>query len=273
MNSFNLFQQLPESRVRGVMIDLASNASTRFAALADSFDAGTRRHLMTRGVAPGWHCLEVGGGSGTIANWLSDQIGARGRVVVTDIDTRFLEPLKRPNIEVLRHDITSDPLAEGVFDLIHARMILIHLPERDAVLLRLAAALKPGGWLVCEEFDGESVPPDAGVSPGEIVLKTHDAMRRISDDRGVDRRYGRLRFGQFRRLGLADVGADAHMTMVHAGSAVARLLRASYELRRESMIAAGYVSGEEFDADLARMETIDFMMPSPIMWTAWGRRL
>ena len=84
------------------MIDLASNASTRFAALADCFDSGTRRHLMNRGVAPGWQCLEVGGGGGSIAvNRLSDQIGAQGRVVVTDIDTRFLEPLKRPNIEVL----------------------------------------------------------------------------------------------------------------------------------------------------------------------------
>jgi len=255
------------------MNDLASNASTRFAALADIFDAGTTRHLMSRGVAPGWHCLEVGGGGGSIASWLSERVGTIGRVVVTDIDTRFLEPLKRPNIEVLRHDITCDPLPEGTFDLVHARMILIHLPERDAVLRRLAAALKPGGWLMCEEFDGQSALPDAAVSPGEVVLKTHDAMRRISDDRGVDRRYGRLLFGRFRILGLADVGAEAHMTMVHAGSPGARLLRASYELRRESMIAAGYVSGEEFDADLARVEAIDFMMPSPMMWTAWGRRL
>lgn len=254
------------------MIDLADNASTRFAALADCFDAGTRRHLMNCGVASGWHCLEVGGGGGSIADWLGERVGAIGRVVVTDIDTRFLEPLKHPNVEVLQHDITCDPLPGGMFDLVHARMILIHLPERDAVLHRLAAALKPRGWLVCEEFDGESASPDAAVSPGEVVLKTHDAMRRISDDRRVDRRYGRLLFGQFRSLGLADVGAEGHMTMVQAGSPTARLLRASYELRRESMIAAGYISGEEFDADLARMETIDFMMPSPIMWSAWGRR-
>ena len=52
---------------------------------------------------------------------------------------------------------------------------------------------------------------DAGVSPGEVVLKAHDAMRRISDDRGVDRRYGRLMFGQFRSLGLcARLRACAH---------------------------------------------------------------
>ena len=87
---------------------------------------------------------------------------ARGHVVATDIDTRFLETLKRPNLEVCRHDITRDPLPEEAFDLIHARMVLIHLPERDLVLRRLAAALKPGGWLVCEEFDGTSAPPNAG---------------------------------------------------------------------------------------------------------------
>jgi hypothetical protein len=38
------------------------------------------------------------------------------------------------------------------------------------------------------------------------------------------------------------------------------------------MIDASYITEEEFDRDLARMEDADFMMPSPMMWTAWGRR-
>ena len=38
------------------------------------------------------------------------------------------------------------------------------------------------------------------------------------------------------------------------------------------MVEAGYVTDDEFLRDLARMEDPDFMMPSPLMWTAWGRR-
>ena len=61
--------------------------------------------------AAGWRCLEVGGGSGSIANWLADRVGDTGSVVVTDIDPRFLNRSPRRNVEVRRHDISTDPLA------------------------------------------------------------------------------------------------------------------------------------------------------------------
>jgi SAM-dependent methyltransferase len=255
-----------------VPVDPFENAATRFAALSAIFDRATRRHLLDRQLTAGWQCLEVGGGGGSIASWLSARVGAAGRVLVTDIDTRFLEALRSPNLDVLRHDITRDPLPEGTFDLVHTRMVLIHLPERNDVLKRLAAALRPGGWLVCEEFDSGSIPPDPAISPGEVVLKTHHAMGRLNEARGVDRRCGRLLFERFRALGLAEVGAEGHMYMVQPDSQVAALLRASYERRRSAMIGAGYITDEEFDRDLVRAAAVDFMMPSPIMWTVWGRR-
>jgi len=253
-------------------MDALRNASTRFAALSALFDASTRRHLAGRGLRPGWHCLEVGGGGGSIAKWLGRRVGGAGRVVATDIDTRFLDDLKVPNLEVLRHDITRDPLPEKAFDLIHTRMVLMHLPARDDVLPRLVAALKPGGWLVCEEFDRVSAPADAAAHPGEVALKTHEAMGRLHIDQGVAPGYGRLLFGRLRGMGLVGLGAEARLVMVQPGSWSARLLRASYERRHRAMIDAGYVTQEEFAADLARMEAGDFMMPSPLMWSAWGRR-
>jgi len=38
------------------------------------------------------------------------------------------------------------------------------------------------------------------------------------------------------------------------------------------LIDGGYISGQEFDRDIARLDDPSFMMPSPILWTAWGRR-
>ena len=78
----------------------------------------------------------------------------------------------------------------------------MHLPARDQVLSRLVPALKPGGWLVCEEFDRISAPPDPGLSSGEIALKTHEAMGRVHHDQGVAPQYGRLLFGRLREIGL-----------------------------------------------------------------------
>jgi hypothetical protein len=60
--------------------------------------------------------------------------------------------------------------------------------------------------------------------------------------------------------------------MVQKGSAAARLLRASFELRRTAMLQAGYLTEGDFDCDMETMENSQFMMPSPILWTAWGRK-
>ena len=95
------------------------------------------------------------------------------------------------------------------------------------MLARLRTALKPGGWLVCEEFDSESMPPDPTVSTGERLLRTQVAMGRLMADRGFDRRFGRRLFAHLRAQGLADVGAEARLFMVQGGSPGADLVRSN----------------------------------------------
>jgi SAM-dependent methyltransferase len=237
------------------------------------YDPVTIRHLENRGVSAGWHCLEVGGGGGSIAAWLAARVGPAGHVLVTDIDPRFLEFRQVPNLEVRRHDIVNDPLPEAAFDLIHSRLVLLHLPEREKALARMVAALKPGGWLVDEEFDASSMPPNPAVSPGEVLLKTLVASRRVMQDRGADdREFARQLFSRLRAHGLVNVAAESCSFMWDFGSPGASLLRANFEQLRSNMIDAGYITEEEFDEDLRRLDDPSFMMPSPIMWTVWGRR-
>ena len=262
-----------ESSAAPYLLDnAATEAPARFAALSAMFDSGTIRHLEARGIAPGWHCWEVGGGGGSVATWLAKRVGPDGRVLATDIDPRFLETLKAPNLEVRRHNVLIDPLPEVQFDLIHARLVLVHIPQWKTVLQRLISALKPGGWLLDEEFDSDSVPPQPSISPGEVFLKTHSALAQLMRDRGFDRHYGRLLFGRFRDLGLTEVGAEGHIVMLHSNSAGAALLRANYEQLHGALIDSGYITEEEFRDDLCRLENPNFLMPSSIMWASWGRR-
>jgi trans-aconitate methyltransferase len=207
----------------------AAEAPARLAALASMYDATTTRHLLARGVGPGWCCLEVGGGNGSIASWLANRTAPSGRVVATDLDTRFLDTVCVPNLDVLRHDITRDALPDRTFDLIHARLVLVHLEQWEQVLERLIAAL------VAEEFDSDSLPPDPAASDGEVLLETYLAVARLMTDRGFDR-------------------------------------PANYRQLREQMIDASYVTAKEVDADLARLDDEDFMMPSSILWSVWGQR-
>lgn len=249
-----------------------TEAAARFAALSAIFDPGTIRHLEERGVGRGWHCLEVGGGGGSIATWLAERVGPTGHVLVTDIDPRFLETLKLPNLEVRCHNIAADPMPEAAFDLVHARLVLLHLRERENALARMVAALKPGGWLIDEEFDGSSMLPNPTLSPGEVLLKTHVAMTRFMNDHGVDRRYGRLLFGRLAAHGLVNVAAEARMFMWHGGSPGISLMRANYKQLRNAVCDAGYITQEEFDRDIAQLDDPSFMTPSAIMWAAWGCR-
>jgi len=250
----------------------AREAPARFDALSALFDPGTIRHLEDRGIGAGWHCLEVGGGGGSITAWLAERVGPTGHVLVTDIDSRFLELLDASNVEVRRHDVVTDPLPQAAFDLIHARAVLIHLPERERVLARLVAALKPGGWLVDEELDSASLLPDQTKYPGEILLKTQLAMMRLMDDRGVERRFGRMLFERLRSLGLDAVDAEARMSMWHRGSPGASLMRVNFEQLREAMISGGYITAQQIAQDISQLGNALFMMPSPIMWAAWGQR-
>jgi SAM-dependent methyltransferase len=250
----------------------AKEAPARFAVISALFDSGTIRHLEGCGVGRGSHCLEVGGGNGSIASWLADRVGPTGRVLATDIDPRFLEPLKLPNVEVRRHDIATDPLPEAAFDLVHARLVLMHLPERETALARMISALKPGGWLVDEEYDSCSMPPDSAVSPVEVLLPTQVAMMRLMDDGGVDRLYGRRLCGRLRAHGLISISAEAQAFMWQSGSPGAALVMATYQLLRDAMVDGNYITPQQFEEDIARLDDSDFLMPSPILWSAWGRR-
>ena len=103
-------------------------AGERFDALAALYDPVTIRHFHTLGVGDGWRCLEVGAGGGSVVRHLADRVGTSGRVLATDIEPRFLEPLRDlANVDVARHDVAVDPLPEAEFDLIHARLVLVHV--------------------------------------------------------------------------------------------------------------------------------------------------
>ena len=92
-------------------------------------------------------------GAGGIALWLADRVGETGHVLATDLDTRFLDGHGRPNLEVRTHNIVTDPLDEAAFDVIHARAVVEHVADRELVIKRLVAALRPGGWLLIEDVD------------------------------------------------------------------------------------------------------------------------
>ena len=87
-----------------------------------------------------------------------------------------------------------------------------------------------------------------------------------------DKVFARQLYSRLRAHGLVNVAAEASTFMWDSGSPGASLLRANFEQLRRNMIDAGYITEEEFNQDMARLDDPNFLMPSPTMWTAWGRR-
>jgi ubiquinone/menaquinone biosynthesis C-methylase UbiE len=249
-----------------------SIAEHRMKALARLYDSASQRALTTAGIAPGWHCLEIGGGGGGIARWMAERVGVLGSVLCTDLDPRHIAPSELPNLHVVRHDAVHDELPEGKFDLAHARLVLVHIPERAAVLEKMVAALKPGGWLLIEDFDATSVLPDAAANPQERRVETAEAQRTYMIRGGVDPRFGRSLYGRFKGLGLTEVSAEGRVTMWDGANGGADLMRINFEQIGAKVVAAGLLSTEQLKDDLKRLDDPGFVTPSPIMWAALGRK-
>ena len=246
-------------------------AEARYSELSTLYDAQTMRHIEQLGIEEGWSCLEVGGGGGSIAAWLCTQVGPTGQVLATDIEPHFLEALPFSNLEVRRHDIRYEGLPERQFDLAHARLVLMHLPGRELALQRMVASLKPGGWIVVEEFDNLSILPNSTANPGEEELKVIRAGLRVLTARGVELRYGRWLPRQLRNLGLVNVGAEASASVWQGDSPGTRLYKLAFEELADPILRSGLISEAEFETDMRRLDELDFLMPSPMMWTAWGQ--
>lgn len=116
-------------------------------------DPSSRAHLQAIGVGPGWRCLEVGAGNGSLSQWLATQVGPTGHVLATDIRPDLMGGIATGNLTVQALDVVRDEPPGAPFDLVAARALLHHLPERREVVTRMVGWLKPGGWLFVQEPD------------------------------------------------------------------------------------------------------------------------
>lgn len=261
----------------------------RLGGLSRFYDPGTRRHLDSIGVGAGWNCLEVGAGAGSIACWLASRVGPTGRVLATDLDTGLLDRLSVSNLEVRRHDIVTDDLPAGAFDLIHARLVLEHLAGRDRALDRMVAALAPGGWLVVEDLDWVSVTPVAGRG-ADAFRRFVRVVPRVMRLAGYDPAYGRRLPVEMARLGLVEVRAEGVVPVLRGGDDRLDWARLSIRRMGEAMNSFDGHGGparrlaaracrrfpglwqRSLDSVGRLLDDPSFFAIGPVMMTAFGRR-
>jgi SAM-dependent methyltransferase len=245
----------------------------RLALLTQIFDPVTARRLTALGVGPGWRCLEVGAGDGTVARWLARRVGTEGRVVATDLNPRFLGDPRPPNLEVRRHDLLEGGLEQDHYDLAHCRFVLEHLPDPTQGLRRMVDAVRPGGWLLVEEFDvGSFVATDPGHARAAAFDRRMRTLQGALQDTGsMDPTLGRRLPAVLEQFGVQELGHEGVTLIGRGGAPIARFARMSCELMRDRFVGVGALTAADFDELDRAFDDPSFWFVGFTSYGAWGR--
>lgn len=247
-------------------------AVDRHSHLPAILDVVTLPRLASLGDLTGRRCLELGAGGGSVARWLAGRVGPAGRVLATDLNTRHL-PVDE-GYEVLAHDLLAEPVPRGPWDLIHARLVLIHLDRRREVLRRLADALAPGGALVVEDWDTsyDRWVLDAPDAESAALWEEYQlTLRRLLVAGGNEETWGVNLHALMRAAGLVDVDTEISSRSWPGGTPGALLTVANVAQMRAGFRAEGWD-----DERLERLERLCYdprmVVRAQFMYSVVGRR-
>jgi protein-L-isoaspartate O-methyltransferase len=215
-------------------------AADMLGALGATLDQFSTARLLEAGVAPGMRVLEVGAGAGTIAVWLADQVGETGSVLATDLKPQHVPA--HPNLTTIQHNVVTEPLPEGPFDVIHVRAVLQHLPQRREVLAKLADALAPGGVLVVEELEAgwaRSVLATPDPRAYEVFAEYEKALTQVLVAFGNDQTWNRMKHAAMLELGLEDVDTQGWQGSFVGGTGVCLLAYSGSKELHDRLVGFG----------------------------------
>src|SRR5260221_2881410 len=162
---------------------------------------------------PGMRCIDLGCGGGEVTFELAKLIAPGGTVIGVDMDEIKLALARDAAAErgvmnvAFRALNVYDWDEPATYDVVFCRFLLHHLSQPVALLLRMWAAVRPGGVIIVEDadFDGWGChPANEGFA---FFLRTYrEVVRRGGGDHAI----GRKLYAYFLDAGIP----DAHVGLV-----------------------------------------------------------
>ena len=249
---------------------------------ASVWQAATERLLDQVRLAPGASCLDAGCGPGETMRLMAERVGPGGRVLGIDADSRLgemavamLHGAGHGHCSFLARDVTaSEPITGGPFDLVYARLLLFHLPQRAAVLARLWDAVVPGGHLLVQDYDLRSVStlPELD-SVDELMRVITGAFTAAGADVSAGTRLAQL----FTQAGIGDPdGTDVSGRVEPLATGRAEL-ESAFRSVLPKALASGVTTEDASAAALASIDRdatrfADRPMLTPLLIGAWKRK-
>jgi ubiquinone/menaquinone biosynthesis C-methylase UbiE len=233
------------------------------------------------GFKPGDRLLDMGSGPGFLTFDLADLVGPSGSVLALDNSEFFIEHLRREaraqNLDWVRGevaDIREYAFEESSLDGAISRWVLMFLSDPEAVLARIARALRPGGTLAVMEyvqFKSMSLWPD-----GRNFRRLYDAVFDLIAQFGGDADVGGRIPGLLQHTGFEVVELYPMMRVGRSGSPLWIWLDAATR-NHPNLVEAGLLSAPELEAfekewDERSKDPTAFFTAPPVLATIAQRR-
>lgn len=213
--------RLKFQRYRYLLGDSAREAA-RLRRQADLWDPTAFALFDRLKVKHGWRVLEIGPGKGSLHMELRRRV--RGPIDAVERSRVFADVLRArcrrdgfgPGT-IWEADLITARLPRASYDLIFARWVFLFLPDPEAHLRKLVAALKPGGLLAIEDYCRATLRRVPEPPHWENFLKADLAF---FASEGGDANIGSRLPDLYKRVGLEIVDVTPTIKSGPAGSAV-----------------------------------------------------
>jgi SAM-dependent methyltransferase len=232
------------------------------------------------GIQPGVRAIDLGCGPQGVLDLLAERVGPQGWVVGMDMSahavhlaTEFAANHGLSNVEVRQGNAKDTGLPRSSFDVAHARLVLVNVPEPERVVAEMVALVRPGGVVALHEADWMAhfcEPPSPAWSRLMAALEAHAGAQ------GIDLYIGRRVPALLRAAGLVEVQVRPVIHVYPPGHSRRPIFHQFVGNVREQVLAQGLLTASEMD-DLmatlqAHLDDPETLVVSHLFFQAWGRR-
>ena len=160
-------------------------------------------------ILPGASAIDLGCGTQGVLDLLADRVGPQGNVVGLERSEGFVASARAfvadrnfANVKVVQGDAKATNLPRGSFDVVHARLVLVNVPQPRLVVEEMVALAKPGGVVVSHEAD---YLPHCCDPPSPAWDRLFGFWRHFPEAKGIDLFVGRKTHRLLRDAGIVDV--------------------------------------------------------------------
>jgi ubiquinone/menaquinone biosynthesis C-methylase UbiE len=232
------------------------------------------------GLRPGDSAIDLGCGPRGVIDLLAERVAPGGRVVGLDADpahvamaSEFVARRDLRDVEIVCGDARQTGLESGSFDLVHARTLLITVPQPAEVLGEMVRLARPGGWVAGLEPDTEAA---ICYPPNPVFDRLNELFAVAFSRNGADPHFGRRMAELYRQAGLQDVTVEVRAGVYPVGHS-RRTIRADLvRSMRPQIIEMGLADQQELEeldtAARKHLENPDVLVMPGLHFLAWGRK-